>query len=392
MTDSRTSPARQGILNPIAAIATIGVILIALGVAWVFISNWQQFGTAAKIVSLLGATGVSFAAGSVLERRGYDRTGQALYLLTALLWTLSVFIIAQQFHYGLSVQENTNLLFVSTLGPVVLAYLMRSHPCLYLALAMFYAWASFQAAAYGLDFGSGLFRRGFSPTMVSLGIALFYSGLGLYHRSRGDRDFARVYTWFAAAVILVLGFGFTMQSSQPFLAVHREGLWSWYSVFFIVLPLATAGVGILSARKAPDLDPFDAYAGLVIWAVYTVSAILLPLILGTAPPERPGTGWYGASVWQMGVPLILQWLYFNALFIVLMLTIVDFAAREHRAALMHLGLNAFGLYVFVRYVGFMVDLRGYLPFALMLILGGLGLVGLSIAYQRFRRFTKEKAA
>lgn len=388
----RDPKAQRGAVSPVSAIATVGAILIALGVAWVFISNWQQFGTAVKTLVLFGATTTAFAAALLTERKGYDRTAEALYLLTALLWTLSVFIIAQQFHYGRSLQENTNLFGLSTLGAVAIAYLMRSRASLYLALIMFYAWATFQAAAYGLDFGAGTLRRGFSPVMVLLGLALFYFGLSLIHRTRGARDFAKVYTWFASGAILFLGFTFTLQTYQPLLAIPLGTLWSWYSAFFIAIPVAVAALGVHGALEGGDLPLTDAISGLVVWAIYVLSAILLPQALGTGWSAASLPAWSGSSIWTMGPAFIIQWLYFNAVFIVLMLTIIDFAAREHRAALMSLSLNAFGLYILVRYAGFMMDLQGYLPFSLMLILGGIGLVALSIAYHRFRRFTREKAA
>ena len=388
----RGPSAQRGAVSPVAAIATIGAILIALGVAWVFISNWQQFGTAVKILVLCGATTTAFTAAVLTERKGYDWTGEALYLLTALLWTLSIFIIAQQFHYGRSFQENTHLFGLSTLGAGAIAYVMRSRPSLFLALVMFYAWATAQAAAYGLDFGARALRPGFSAVTVTLGLALLYFGLGLSHRARGDPEFAKIYTWFASGAILLLGFTFTLQAYQPLLAVSLGTLWSWYSVFFIVIPVAVTALGIRGALARGDLSLTDATSGLVVWAIYVLSAILLPQVLGTGLPVASLPAWAGSSIWKMGPGFIVQWLYFNAVFIVLMLTIIDFAAREHRTALMNLSLNTFGLYILARYAGFMMDLQGYLPFSLMLILGGIGLLALSMAYHRFRRFAREKAA
>lgn len=382
----------RGAISPVAAMATMGAILVALGVAWVFISNWHQFGTSGKILVLLGVTSASFFAAYLLEQRGYDKTGQAVYLLTSLLWTLSIFIIAQQFHYGLSVQENANLLFAATLGPTTIAYLMRSGASLYLSLVMFAGWAVLQPAAYGLDFQRGTFQFGFSPMMVFLGIALFYFGLGLYHRGRGYRDFAMVYTWSASGVILLLGFLYSAQSYQPVLAIPLKGLWSWYSLFFIVVPAAMTVIGIRSVLAKRNISPFDAYSGLIVWGMYVLSAILLPLALETSRHAMSLPAWAGTSLWKMGPAFIIQWLYFNAVFITLVLYIIDFSAREHRVALLNLALNTFGLYILVRYVGFMVDLQGYLPLSMMLILGGIGLIGLSMAYHNFRKRTKEKAA
>ena len=392
MTRVLRSSLGQITLNPVIAIAMIGAVLVALGVAWVFISNWHLFSTAVKIIILLGSTAVSLVCGYAVSQRGYEKTGEAIYFLTSLLWGLSVFIIAQQFHYGQSLHENSNLFFVSTIGPTTIAYLLRSKPSLHVALAMFFIWVWLQAAAFGLDFKKDQASAGFSHLLIFLGVPLFYSGLGLYHRAKGYRDFAKVYTYTAAGLILFQGFVLTLQFSQLMLAIPLRGLWSWYSLFFILIPLLTVGLGIRSVLVSGNLSRFDAYSGLTIWATYVLSAIIIPLILGTSVAPKALPEHYDFSIWRMSVPFIIQWLYFNVLFVALLLYVIDFSAREQRAELMKVALDTFGLYVLVRYAGFLIDLQGYLPMSIMFILGGIGLIALSIRFQKFRRFSQKKLA
>lgn len=387
---------KEGTLDIVTTFATVGAILIGLGVAWIFISNWHEFSRFTKIFILLGATSASFYAAYTLEQKSYGKTAQSVYLLTTLLWTLSIFIIAQQFNYGISWQENTHLFLIGTIGALTIAYSVASTPSLYLGVVMFSLWAYAQAWVYGLDwaydYSSGYTYSGFSSSLVVFGLALFYFGLGLYHRAQNSRDFAKIYTWAATMLVLFMGLWFTFQSAQTILAIPFQSLLSGQSIFFIIIPLAVAGLGIYSVLGQKKLHPFDAYSGPFVWLVYVFSATTLPLFLGTSINiNMPGDWLYGTPIWEMGAPFLLQWLYFNVIYVLLILFIIDFAAREQRDELMHIALNFFGVYIVIRYIGFMMDLQGYLALSLLLIIGGLLLIGLSLGYHKFRKYTLEKA-
>jgi hypothetical protein len=114
-----------------------------------------------------------------------------------------------------------------------------------------------------------------------------------------------------------------------------------------------------------------------------LSVIIIPIALGT----QTGTGNInldnvGSPIWSMSYNHIIQWLIFNAMYIVLVLYIINFASREERGGLLKTALLFFGAYIVARYVGFMTDLSGYLALSTLLIIGGIGLIALSIGYHK----------
>src|SRR3989344_4260173 len=80
-----------------AIVATIGSILIALGVAWLIALNWSDIPAALKILILVLATAGAYTTGVIFRIKDYSKIGGSLLILGALLYTLSIFLIAQIF-------------------------------------------------------------------------------------------------------------------------------------------------------------------------------------------------------------------------------------------------------------------------------------------------------
>ena len=78
-------------------VAVMGSVLIAVGIAWFLAKNWHQISSFLKIIILLTFTSAAYIAGVMLPTKGYAGTGKALLLLGGLLYTLSIFLIAQIF-------------------------------------------------------------------------------------------------------------------------------------------------------------------------------------------------------------------------------------------------------------------------------------------------------
>src|SRR3989344_4397338 len=142
-----------------AIVATIGAVLIALGIAWLIAFNWADMPSAIKVLILVLATAGAYTAGVLLRVNDYGKIGGSLLVLGALLYTLSIFLIAQIFHLATSLQSNAFLLLLAWVGIVLAAYTFDSSPSLIIALAEFLIWVSLQyfsfVELFGGDFSVG---------------------------------------------------------------------------------------------------------------------------------------------------------------------------------------------------------------------------------------------
>ncbi|MEK6836378.1 MAG: DUF2157 domain-containing protein, partial [Nanoarchaeota archaeon] len=127
-----------------AVISTIGSILIALGIAWLIALNWSGMPSALKVLILVIATLGAYAGGVLFRIKDYPMIGGSLLVLGALLYTLSIFLIAQTFNLNTSLQSNAWLLLLSIVGILFATYIFDSTPSLVIALAEFLIWISLQ--------------------------------------------------------------------------------------------------------------------------------------------------------------------------------------------------------------------------------------------------------
>lgn len=129
-------------------VATLGAILIALGVAWLIALNWTAMPAALKIIILVVCTLLAYGAGIVLRIYSYERIARALLILGALLYTLSIFLIAQIFSTSAS-QQGVAWLWVLAIAGVVLSGWLLTVPSLFIiALVEGVAWLWNQAYAF----------------------------------------------------------------------------------------------------------------------------------------------------------------------------------------------------------------------------------------------------
>mgnify|MGYP001568945602 CR=1 FL=1 len=187
-----------------AIVATIGAILIAVGVAWFIALNWAEIPSAFKVVILVLATAGAYTAGVLLRINDYEKIGGSLLILGALLYTLSIFLIAQIFNLAVSIQAYAFLLLLSWAGIFLAAYIFNSSASLVIALAEFLLWISLQYFSF-----IELFN--FSEKNFAVGIlAIIYLviGVGMYgltqiHKAT-DHKFSNVYRYWTAFYILLL--------------------------------------------------------------------------------------------------------------------------------------------------------------------------------------------
>jgi uncharacterized membrane protein len=375
---------KKGALSVTSIFATLGVVLITIGVLWLLASNWHQIPAFLKIIILVAATGLAYFLGYKLEKE-HAYIAQTLYMLTAILWTLSLFLIAQIYNLTTTLQANANILGIATVGTIAFAYLLKSSPALVVAIFSFWHWVMLQTLASAITLEADALGMAFPLVILNnLAVTGVLFGTALIHRPYNQK-FARVYTWWAAFSAFALGFWLSNQLAQYFIPDFWN-LPATMMLWRLALPIAVIAIGIYLSTQKAKISKFDVWSGTLIWLAYLAAITIVPKILGT----ESNIGGYGGSLWTMSGQHIIQWLIFNVLFIAIVLIVINFATKEKRNSLVHLALWFFIAYIAIRYIGFIADLTGYLAMSTLFIIGGIGLILLAWLLNKFRKTTLQK--
>ena len=247
-------------------VAIFGSILIALGIAWLIAQNWHQINAAVKIIILLSATSCAYIAGSILRSRNYVGTGKSLLVLGALLYTLSIFLIAQIFHTSTTLQGIAWLMLLSWVGVFLTSYIFDSTVSLVIALVEIIVWLVMQIFAFFEIPRTEPYFGMLVLCFLAAGI-LFY-GLYLLHRAKNHK-FVVVYRWWTAFYLLAFTYILTFQSLLPSLWSNAQYLTS--IVIFVILLFIAAIVllviGIISAleKKAVSSKELLGFVAVIVF-------------------------------------------------------------------------------------------------------------------------------
>ena len=119
----------------VTILATLGSVLVGLGVILFFASNWQDIPKPVKLAMILIAIPAAYGIGYWLRYwRGYQRVGTAVILMACLLYGAAVHLVAQAYNVPVN---DPNLFLYWFLGVLPLAYLTRSQVILYLGAGYF---------------------------------------------------------------------------------------------------------------------------------------------------------------------------------------------------------------------------------------------------------------
>ncbi len=371
---------RKGAVSFGAVVATFGVILIGLGIAWMVALNWAVMPSALKLLILLGSTAGAYVAGVVLRTKEYAKIGEALLLLGSLLYTLSIYLIAQIFNLSTSAQMQANLSLLGWIGVGVAAYVFTSPLNLVVALLQFWQWISSQyIALHTLDyfnFGIGIL------TVLYLIIGIGMYGLTQIHKST-NHPFAKVYRYWTALYILILTYILSFQTFLPMLWPKGFSLSNQGLLFLLVLgapSLIIAMIGISRATGRQKLSQKEVFGFVSLSLLYIVLICLASLVTSSN-----GYGFLGGYGKAMGVGIWGLWLFDNALFILVILGVIGYGTRYKSSSLVNLGIIFFSLDIITRYIGFAMDFGGQFGFAFMSIVGGIILIFGGLFIERWRR-------
>lgn len=274
-------------------LAIFGAILIAVGFAWLLAQNWHYIPAALKIAILLIITAGAYILGVVLKEKDYPTIAKAMFILGALMYTLSVFLIAQIFSTTSSLQNLSWLLLLSWIGVAFSSYLFSSYTTFLIAIIQFLTWLPLQFFALLVENTSNLLKGGNFPVIVVfaflfLAAGTFFYGLSLWHRAY-EHKFARLFKWLTAFYVIVFTYILTFQIVLPYLWSTEIGIsgLSGPVVFltcFVILALISLISGIIIALDKSRVS------GKEIIAVLAIIVLLSGLILlAKLPANSVGT-------------------------------------------------------------------------------------------------------
>lgn len=160
----------------VVAISTIGAIILGIGMLLFVASNWKAMPNLIKILILFFSTFGSYYLGYVLKygKKNLPRIGASLIFLGALLFGVSIFLIAQIYNINANAHS---LVLIWLIGILPLVYGFNSQLIAALAALLFFIWATLFSVEDGGHFLSLLI---FMP-IVFLSIGTFILSAGGLH-------------------------------------------------------------------------------------------------------------------------------------------------------------------------------------------------------------------
>lgn len=174
----------------IRIIVTIGAILVGVGIFSFIAANWQEMAKAVKISIIVIAMLASYTGGWFLrEKWHYDKTGEALLLLGAIIYGAGIFLVAQMFHTRGNWPDGFILWMI---GTIIMAFAIDSFPLFYLAIPLGIA------AIVGHPFGILGTFSGYNPFLLTSSILLLFATIvtfiaGWFVRKRMPPDLKEFY-------------------------------------------------------------------------------------------------------------------------------------------------------------------------------------------------------
>ena len=348
----------------VTTLATLGAVLVGLGVILFFASNWEAIPRPVKLAMILIAIPSVYGVGYWLRYwRGYQRVGTAVILLACLLYGAGIHLVAQAYNVPVN---DPNLFLYWFLGVLPLAYLTRSQVILYLGVGLFLAAVGFRLPDW-LDSSDREVVVGAVSLYLVLGLILY--ALGRLHAQFDlARSYARVYEYLG--LITAFGSIYLLTFRELFdhlryRAPRVEGDigGEFWIAFYVAVGLAIVVYAVVLARQDMHRQSWLADARESVAALVILAAAVL--VVNVAIGE------------DIFYPLL-----FNALLILGTVGLLFAGYLRGRESLINIGLAFFILDVISRYFEFGWTL---LDRSLVFIVAGAILLGGGLLLERGRR-------
>lgn len=376
--DLQNVSAERASVGWITALSLIGAILLGIAAVMFISANWDELSRAQKIVLAVISTFGCFAGGYFLSflKQTYTRSGKVLMFLSALLFGGTLALISQAYHLS---GPLAGFFLLWLIGVFPLAYLFRIYATLYLFIGLvFLVFASFLTGATTMDeqLLEGMVML--VPLMVIIGLLLF--GVGGLHRLFPEWE----------------SYGSAYQ---------RTGL--RLSVFFLFW--MTFGE-FLEEIGDSTLEFFDEYPAqnisMILVALLAALAMTTALFYQKLPRSQKGLqgGLFGTLLISMLVfvfffvsqqsesriqaeQLLPFTLFFNALFVVIILAMLKDSYQRSDLRLLNYALLISGAFIFGKYIQLFNDLLQGSAF--FFVSGGVFL-GVGFLLEKYRHHLKKQ--
>ncbi len=357
----------------ITVLSVLGAVFLGVGALLFIGSNWQEISAFGKVLILAGATFGSYWAGYYFayQKKNLPKVGQALLFLGALLFGVSVFLIAQIYN----VEADSRMLLVIWLAGVLpLVYVLRFKPTATLAVLIFYYWFISVAA-------QALTGRYWYTEMLLLCTAVLIVSLivfligALHYRVDVLAPIARVYRLASLRVAMVVLFILTFRDLYPSTARYAGYAYSYYN-------------------QKPETPSAPVMLG--IGAILALLGGALAMVFNPAKSKfaKLENGIVaGLAVMSLAVLYVpanqLYPIVFNLIFVGIIIALFWMGYGNRDMKLVNIAMGASVVLIFARYFDFFWDM---LPASGFFIVGGTLLLLGGIALERKRREIKQQFA
>src|SRR3989344_3213176 len=278
-------------------IAVLGSVLIATGFAWLITQNWHYFPAPIKIFILVLFTLGAYITGVILKEKDYPAIAKALFVTGALLYTLSIFLIAQIFQTEISIQNYAWLTLLAWVGVSFSSYFFSSYTIFIIAIFEFLAWLPLQFTALLESISRAHITNTenlinfpvFAVFLLLFLIAgIFFYGLSLWHRAY-QHNFSKLFQWVTVFYCLAIVYILTFQYLIPIIwrgewkiPIFSSPIIFLFSFTIISLISFVSGIFVaLNQQKASAKEIFIVLGIIIIVIVLLLLTKLPANVLGT---------------------------------------------------------------------------------------------------------------
>lgn len=342
--------------------STIGACLIGLGILLFIGSNWSEMGPAQRIITLFVGYLVVGLAAITAGKRGLPKVEESLWFLLTVMYGANIFLLGQIFNFTLTFWQGP---FLWLIGALVMGYARQK---------LVYGVVAIPLALLALGWyggGSGWFMDDQMEFLISgegLRALLPLIGITLIALSRGMQEWK--ITKFLAGPSLIWGM---LLFAVPIVitTIHQEVLSGLFDLSYSTKQIVIILIGIVST----GVMVFTPYIRTKIGRATILAMLALTVVLLIEGDK--GT-YIGDLAKENG---FIYGLYVLFIFLISISSVWVGLLVQNRN-LVNAGIACSSVIILIQYFSWSFEM---LPNSIAFILGGVVLIGLSIAMERTRR-------